>query len=60
LMGDSTLPARYSFGNDTSHSYLQGFIKTFDPAHTGRAGDPAGYHNGGGSFECTTTCEFHI
>jgi hypothetical protein len=39
----TNMPARYTFDNDFANNPIKYFKKTFDAAHTGRAGDPAGY-----------------
>jgi predicted CXXCH cytochrome family protein len=54
LMGNITMPARYSFNNNTSNMFITYFRKIFDASHTGRAGDPADYRPQGTKQNCYT------
>jgi hypothetical protein len=65
--GDSTMPSRYAFNNDTANTWVTSYGKVFDyPGNTGRTGDPAGYYNPSrshydGNYYCsvTTDCGHH-
>ena len=52
----TNMPARYAFDNNPANNPMKYFKKTFDAAHTGRAGDPAAYIGDSGASQpyCST------